>query len=163
MRTRSSAKQQTEECRPKFGAASSAAENRAGMRPGLSHLISHCITVLLQSEGTVELQEVHLYSRAARCLQPGQVLAPASARRGRTLAAGAGARARRRGELALAGVVLTSQRRQPAPAAGAGLAPAHIQFQPAGCLLKPTALICVTPLPAPMISMQQCVQRRLLP
>ena len=65
-------------------------EIRARMRPGQSHLISRCITVIVQSVGTVELQKVHLYSRAARRLQPGQVLAPARARRGRTLAAGAG-------------------------------------------------------------------------
>ena len=138
-------------------------ENWAGMLPGQSHLISRCITVIVQSVGTVELQKVHLYSRAARHLQPGQVLAPARARGRRTSVPGAGARARRRGELALACVVLTSQHRQPAPAAGAGLAPAHIQVQPAGGSFTPTALLCVTPSPAPMISMQQCVQRCLRP
>ena len=100
-------------------------ENWAGMLPGQSHLISRCITVIVQSVGTVKLQKVHLYSRAARRLQPWQVLAPARAWRGRTSAAGAGACTRRLGELVLARVVLTSQHRQQAPAAGTGLAPAH--------------------------------------
>ena len=68
------------------------------MRPGQSHLISRCITVIVQSVGTVELQKAHLYSRAARRLEPWQVLAPARARRGRTSAAGAPARARKDGE-----------------------------------------------------------------
>ena len=49
------------------------------MGPGQSHLISCCITVMVQSVGTVELQKVHLYSRAALHLEPGQVLAQASA------------------------------------------------------------------------------------
>ena len=44
-------------------------ENWAGMLPGQSHLISRCITVIVQSVGTVELRKVHLYSRAARRLQ----------------------------------------------------------------------------------------------
>ena len=60
------------------------------MRPRLSHLISCCITVIVQSVGTVELQKVHLYSRAAWCLQPWQVLAPTSAWSAQ-LRAGAGA------------------------------------------------------------------------
>ena len=94
----------------------------------------------------------HLYSRAAQRLQPWQVLAPARARRRRTSAASAGASARRLGELALVRVVLTSQRRQPAPAPSAGLAPAHIHVPPAGCSFTPTALMCVTPSRAPMIS-----------
>ena len=71
------------------------------MRPGQSHLISCCITVIVQSVGTVKLQKVHLYSRAPQRLQPWQVLAPVRARSWRTLAAGAGACTRRRGELAL--------------------------------------------------------------
>ena len=58
------------------------------MLSGQSHLISCCITLtVIVSVGTVELQKVHLYSRAAssaRRLQPGQVLAPARAQRGRT-------------------------------------------------------------------------------
>ena len=62
---------------------------------------SNCASV-----GTVVLQKVHLYSRAALCLQPRQVLALASARRWHTSAAGACACARRQGELALAGMVL---------------------------------------------------------
>ena len=66
------------------------------MQSGQSHLISRCLTLVVQSVGTVELQKVHLYSRAARRLQPGQVLAPARARGRRTSAPGAGARARRR-------------------------------------------------------------------
>ena len=135
------------------------------MQSGQSHLISRCLTLVVQSVGTVELQKVHLYSRAARRLQPGQVLAPARARGRRTSAPGAGARARRRGELALVGVVLTSQRRPPAPApaAVAGLAPAHIQVKPAAGSFTPTALMCVSPSPASMIPIQQCVQRRLRP
>ena len=118
------------------------------MQSGQSHLISRCLTLVVQSVGTVELQKVHLNSRAARRLQPGQVLAPAGRR---TSAPSAGARARGRGELALAGVVLTSQRRQPAPAAVAGLAPAHIQVKPAAGSFTPTALMCVSPSPASMI------------
>ena len=96
-------------------------------------------------------------------LQHGQVLALACALRWRTSAVGAGASARRLGELALGYLVLTSQRRQPVPAAGTGLAPAHIQVPPAACSFTPTALMCVTPSPAQMIPMQQCVQRRLRP
>ena len=111
------------------------------MQSGQSHLISRCLTLVVESVGTVELRKVHLYSRAARRLQPGQVLAPARARGRRTSAPGAGARARRRGELALAGVVLTSQRRPPAPAAVAGHALAHIQVKPAAGSFTHTALM----------------------
>ena len=139
------------------------AKNRAGMRPGQSHLISRCITVIVQSVGTVEPQKVHVGSRATRRLQPWQVLAPARARRWCTSAVGAGACARRCGELALAGVVLTSQHRQPAPAAWADLAPAHIQFPPAAGSFTPTTLMCATHSSAPMISMQQCIQPHLRP
>ena len=66
------------------------------MQSGQSHLISRCLTLVVQSVGTVELQKVHLYSRAVLRLQPGQVLAQASARGRCTSAPGAGARARRR-------------------------------------------------------------------
>ena len=65
---------------------------------------SNCASV-----GTVELQKVHLYSRAALRLQPRQVLALASANAGTHQLldrAGAGTCARRQGELGLAGMVL---------------------------------------------------------
>ena len=133
------------------------------MLSGQSHLISHCITVIVQSVGTVELQKIHLNSRPAQHLQLGQVLAPARARRGSTSEACASASARRLGEIVQAGVVWTDQRRQPAPTAGAGLAPAHIQVPPAASSFTPTALMCVAPSPAQMIPLQQCLQRRLRP
>ena len=70
------------------------------MQPGQSHSISRCIIVIVQSVGKVELHKVHLYGRAARRLQLGQVLAQARPRRWGTSVTGAGARARTRGELA---------------------------------------------------------------
>ena len=116
----------------------------AASKEPFDFLLHYCNCSVCRYNGatTVELQKVHLYSRAARRLQPGQVLGPSSALRGRTSAAGAGARSgprtRRRGELALACVVLSSQHRQQDPSASAGPAPTHI----------PPAAGLITPLPS---------------
>ena len=52
------------------------------MPPGQSHLISRCITVIVQTVGTVELQKLHLYSRAATQAGAGAGPRPARAHRG---------------------------------------------------------------------------------
>ena len=56
------------------------------MRSGQSHLIPRCVTAIVQSVGSVEVHKVHLFSREDQRLQPGQVLAPASAPGGRASA-----------------------------------------------------------------------------
>ena len=122
-------------------------------------MISRCVTVIVQSVGTVELQKVHLFSRADWSLQPGQVLAPAP-RPGRAhislAVAEARARARRR-----------ESSRWPAwfwlasadSRARCRCRPCHRPHPAPAC----TALMCVAPAPVPTISIQQCVQRRSRP
>ena len=85
--------------------------------------------------------------------RPGQ--AHISARRGRPRPKTGRARAGRRGADPPAQTARARCRRRPCPA--------HIQVKPAACSFTPTARMCVSPSPASMIPIQQCVQRRLRP
>ena len=134
----------------------------------MSHIFAHCASqtntrpcengsVLFESRHVQEYVTQIIYLGplpTARRLQPGQML--------RLPAPGPGVSTRRRRELARAWVEPNGWRQLPAPAAGACLAPAHIPVQPARSY-TPTALMRVVTSPAPMIPMQQSVQRHLRP
>ena len=136
---------------------------RAGLRSGQSHLISRYVTVFVQSIGTVELQQVYLFSRADRRLQPGQVLRrPARGAGTHQPGSGRGAPAPEDGESSrwpawfwpASADSRARCRRRPCP---------HPHPGPACNRLVHAHCMCVEPAPVPTIPMQQCVQRRSRP